>query len=66
MYGELSETSQQRLLIQAAERSSDTLQRARLSLILVKRFPGQASRIGEPLIESLLGKGVFHVATYRS
>jgi hypothetical protein len=62
VYGELSEGSQQRLLIQAAERSSSssggsdtTLQRARLSLILIKRFPGQATRVGEPLIESLLG-----------
>ena len=57
VYSELSESSQQRLLVQAAERSSaDTLQRARLSLILVKRFPGQATRVGEPLIESLLGR----------
>jgi len=54
VYQQLPEQVQQRILVQAADRGDNTMQKCNLSLILMKRFPQMSSKYGEKVIESLI------------
>jgi len=54
IYDELGEQSQQKVLVQSSEKAGDTMEKCKLLLILMKRFPNLTSKYGQNLIESLI------------
>lgn len=53
MFHHVSDTTQRKMILQAAEKAKDPLEHCRLMLILLRRFPDRAPQHGERLVESL-------------